>query len=243
MQEDEGHDLVHRQRLAALVDRADAVCVAVGRESDERAAFDDSLFERREVSVNRLRADAAEQRVALRAYGLRPQPPARQKTLDPAPARTMHRINDDARALRAYQFEVNVVRDLIAVALDLSRESAARVRRERGSPRRARVNKRLDGDGRLRRRAPAPRRFDLEAVKVRGIVRGGDDDSARRAALAHGPGDERRRNVRVEERDGDVVSGEDFSRAQREPFGEEAPVVADDGVRVRLLPGWAFAAV
>src|SRR5256714_7762889 len=140
MQEDEGHDLVHRQSLAALVDRADAVCVAVGRESDERAAFEDALFERREVSVNRLRADAAEQRVALRAYGLRPQPPARQKTLDPAPARTVHRVNDDARVVRAYEFEVNVARDLLAVALGLRREAAARVRSERGSQRRARVN-------------------------------------------------------------------------------------------------------
>jgi hypothetical protein len=65
-------------------------------------------------------------------------------------------------------------------------------------------------------------------------VRGCDDDAAVRAALAHSPRDERRRHVRVEERDRDVVAREDFGRALRETLGEKAPVVADDDVRARV---------
>jgi hypothetical protein len=118
VEQDDGDDLVHGHRLARLVDGADAVGVAVRGEAQKRARLGDAALERREVAVNRLRRDAAEERVARGADGLDAEPPAREKTLHPTPARAVHRIDDDVTARRAQPFKINVRRDLLAVALD-----------------------------------------------------------------------------------------------------------------------------
>jgi hypothetical protein len=122
VQEDERNDLVHGHGLAVFVNRADPVRVAVGRQPDEGARRFDPRLERREVAVDGLGRDAAEQRVARGADGLDFEQAAGEKAFDPAPARPVHRVDDDAPASAAQQVQLDVAGNLPPVALDEGRE-------------------------------------------------------------------------------------------------------------------------
>src|SRR5205085_3962527 len=118
---------------------------------------------------------AAEARVAFGADRLNLELAASQETLDPTPARAMHRIDHDVRARPAHPFEINVRRYLRAITFDRAIKSAARFRAECAPLRLVRVNERLNLDGPFGRRAAAPRRFDLEAIELGRTVRSCDD--------------------------------------------------------------------
>ncbi len=118
MQQNERHDLVHRHRLAVVANRAKPVRVAIRRQTDERPQLANALFERCEVTINRFRRDAAEERITRRADRLDFECAALQKTFDPPPACAVHRINDDACPCAAESFKIDVGRKLCAITFD-----------------------------------------------------------------------------------------------------------------------------
>ncbi len=69
--------------------------------------------------------------------------------------------------------------------------------------------------------------FVLDAVPLRGIVRGGDHDAAGSAAFAHAVAQSRGGRDVVGKRNGNAGGRDDFSAGAGKGFGAEAGVVAD----------------
>ena len=105
------------------------------------------------------------------------------------------------------------------------------------------AEKRLDGrdhGGLARAAIPA---LVLDAVPLRGVVRGGDHDAAGCAALAHAAAERRRGRDGVGEQDGNAGGRDDFSAGAGKILRAEARVVADAEAFGRIFLGRAFAGV
>ncbi len=243
------HEQAHHLQLvderALLVGRTRAVRVTVEQQAQVVAAAGQDAERLVDVRPDRLRVDAAEERVALRVDLVDLDLAAAQEARDPARARPPHRLHQDAHVgCLSQAFELERPLDVALVAVERVEEldPACRQRPRRRAGARASRSRRSAADRALERRQDLRSgrgpglRLDLEPVVGPRVMGGGDDDAARGAALHDLVRDHLGRHGAARESDGDVGGEQDLGRGLGEELAREAPVVADHDARAPLAP-------
>ena len=188
---EEAKDLQLMQEDTALVNRASAVGIAVEEHPHVVAAARHAREHRVNVRSNRFRVHAAEPGVALAAHLVDHDVAARKEATDPAGARAVHRVNQDAHLLGGDRLQVEVALNelLVArvrvVAFDHPRRLGVGEWAPHDLGAASARHMRLDALQQVGSCGGAGRRLHLEAVIHPGVVAGGNDDAHRRAAHHH----------------------------------------------------------
>ena len=240
-------DLVRRDEVAALVEDAEAVGVAVVADGEVVFAGEHDVARGGEVLGDRLGIHAAERRVGVAADAVEDQIRRRfEAALDDARGadvvdaedarrqrggNTVNRIVNDGQLRVADQRDVELPSNRVQVVIDdvlfadASPCSAARcgAATPGGAPDAVR-----NGPIHLRQRRAAVPRLELHAVVFRGIVAGGDDDSAKHFAMTSREGDRLRRRRPVAHDDAISAIAKHLGGRERKLAREETAVVAGD---------------
>src|SRR5438105_5325736 len=179
-------DVIRRNPAALRVDDAEAVGIAVSGEAGLRFARLHRVRELLEIFLGDVRARAFEENIAFGANGVAAGDTVfSERTVKITGAATVQRVVNDARRILFLQFgEANEFPEprqirwsdihLLEIASIMRRERRPLFRRARGKLCRARLD--VSRDFRQRRAAVACRKF--QAVIFRGIMAGGEVDSA-----------------------------------------------------------------
>ncbi len=185
----DGIDLVRIDEVAVLIGGADAVCVAVGAEAGLAAVGGSGFAEGADVRLDGLGIDAGKERVGVGADLYVIDADAGEDVGEDGAAGAVHGVDAELHAGFCDEVEVGEALDGFEVGGQEVDFSDRRGLRGAGN---GLAEIRLDGgdDGGLA--GAAVPGLVLDAVPLRGIVRGSDHDAAGGAALAHAKAEGRR---------------------------------------------------
>src|SRR5439155_3318223 len=181
MQQQQRHHVVHCHCLAAFINCTHSIRIAIAGEPYERSCSKHPLFQWLEVAIDWLGVYSAKEWFTIRADSFDLECSSGQKAFNPVAARTMHRIDYYFSRSASQALDINVRRDLLAIALNCRLEQFMSVCRDLGALWRIRIYESLNRGGCIRRCASTPGGFDLETVEVRRIMRCGNYQAANSA--------------------------------------------------------------
>ena len=134
MPKKDGEDLVRRDERAVGIHGADAVAIAIGGKAGVVASGENGFAQCRDVRLDGLRIDAAEERIASAAYLVAGEAlAAHQRRQQPASG-SMHGIDDEAQASGAHFFPIHQLLDGIEIGpQNIERMNLPGTRRQRGN--------------------------------------------------------------------------------------------------------------
>ena len=221
-----------RHEPARVVDRGDPVRVAVGGEPEGDVAPGRQLDQRVEPAPGRLRRLTTEQRVGITTQGRHSCGRALEDLLEPVRTGAVHRVHGDVKRRSANAGQVGHPRHPRLMCrserADLEGAHAHCVARipklNRGL-----VESCLHVAGHVRGSACSFGGLDLEALVLRRIVAGRDDDAEVGTRLHHLAGDRRRWLGPVAHVHREPVAQHDPRHLTGEALGREAAVITHDG--------------
>ena len=222
--EQHGVDFVGVDEVTKLVCRPDAVGVAVRAESGLAAVGNRGFAEGANVRLDGFGIDSGKERIGVGANLDVGHAERREDIGEDGAAGAVHGVDAELHAGFGDEVEIGEALDGFEIG---GQEVDFRNRRglRRAGNGLAEIG--LDGGnhgGLARAAVPA---LVLDAVPLRGIVRGGDHDAAGCAALAHAKAERGGGRDGVGEHDGNAGGGDDLGAGMGEGFGPEARVVAN----------------
>ena len=221
---EEAEDLQLVEELAALIDCACAICIAIEQEAEVVVATAHPLQNRIDMRSDRLGVHATEPWVSLASHLLDHELPPSEEAADPASASAVHRVDEDAPLHVRQGGEVKVALDIAAIAWVgvVALDQAGRLGIGEGAAlelRSARLgNEGLDALEEGGARRGAARCLHLEAVIQPRIVACGDHHTHRGTARDHLIRGHLRGGCRCRIRHRDPMGEENLCRCDGEIF-------------------------